>query len=76
MEVLPSSEFRKRYPRLTEPTEVTADGRVIGVWTPSVAMVIREPLKASPEDTRHFPPPSSFHDDFHPVPKPGARKRR
>jgi hypothetical protein len=31
---LPSSEFRRVYPSLDEPTEVTALGRLIGTWFP------------------------------------------
>ena len=34
MKTLPSSEFKRTYPRLTEETEVTANGHVIGVWVP------------------------------------------
>lgn len=34
MKQLTSPEFRKSYPRLTEPVEVTALGRVIGTFYP------------------------------------------
>ena len=34
MKRIPSHEFRKTYPRITEPVAVTALGRVIGTWTP------------------------------------------
>ena len=34
MNALASTEFRKRFARLTERTLVTANGRPIGVWTP------------------------------------------
>jgi hypothetical protein len=40
MNQLTSAEFRKSYPRLTEAVEVTALGRVIGVYTPSGAVKI------------------------------------
>jgi len=34
MDVLTSTEFRKCYASLTEPTEVTVNGHVIGRWVP------------------------------------------
>ena len=34
MKTMSSAEFRKTYPRLTEPTKVTANGHIIGTWTP------------------------------------------
>jgi hypothetical protein len=34
MDRISSSEFRKTYPKLKAATTVTAQGRVIGVWTP------------------------------------------
>jgi hypothetical protein len=34
MDVLTSTEFRKRYASLTEQTEVTAGKRLIGLWVP------------------------------------------
>jgi hypothetical protein len=40
-----SSAFRKRYAALTEPTLVTATGRVIGLWTPGSQMPTGEPLQ-------------------------------
>lgn len=36
MDALPSTEFRKRYASLTEPTAVTVNGHTIGVWTPGI----------------------------------------
>lgn len=35
MKTLSSREFRATYAALTEPTLVTAYGRVIGLWTPA-----------------------------------------
>jgi hypothetical protein len=35
MDVLSSTEFRKRFAGLTEPTVVTANGHPIGYWTPA-----------------------------------------
>jgi hypothetical protein len=35
METLPSSEFRKTYASLTEPTSVTVDGRPLGTFYPA-----------------------------------------
>jgi hypothetical protein len=34
MDVLPSSEFRKTFARLTEATTVTVNGHPIGEWVP------------------------------------------
>jgi hypothetical protein len=39
MDVLTSSEFRKRYASLTAPTKVTVNGHVIGEWRPLVDVV-------------------------------------
>jgi hypothetical protein len=35
MDVLPSSEFRKTFGKLTESTNVTANGHTIGTWIPA-----------------------------------------
>ena len=42
MKQLPSPEFRKTYPRLTEPVEVTALGRVIGTYWPGAKVTIAD----------------------------------
>jgi hypothetical protein len=34
MNTLRSSQFKTQYPHLTEPTEVTVNGHLIGTWTP------------------------------------------
>ena len=34
MRKISSAEFRKTYPRLTEPYAITVNGHLIGVWTP------------------------------------------
>jgi hypothetical protein len=34
MDTISSAEFRKRYAKLTQPTNVTVLGRVIGAWIP------------------------------------------
>ena len=34
MKIISSAEFRKVYPRLEVPVTVTANGHVIGEWTP------------------------------------------
>lgn len=39
MDRITSTEFRKRYPRLVVPTAVSANGRVVGYWTPVVPPV-------------------------------------
>lgn len=43
MKQLPSPEFRKTYPRLTEPVEVTALGRMIGTYIPRGCAVTNDP---------------------------------
>jgi len=35
MNELPSTEFRKTFARISEPTVVTANGHVIGQWVPT-----------------------------------------
>lgn len=35
MDVQASAEFRKTYSKLTEPTEVRANGRLVGTWYPA-----------------------------------------
>ena len=40
MRQITSPEFRKTYPRLTEPVEVTALGRVIGTYWPTGSTVL------------------------------------
>ena len=37
MNELPSTTFRKEYPRLTEQTVVTVNGHPIGTWIPNTA---------------------------------------
>lgn len=34
MKEITSQEFRRTYPRLTEPHAITVHGHLIGVWTP------------------------------------------
>jgi len=67
-----SSEFRKRFARLTETTRVTANGHVIGIWMPptpyvTVEEVKRDMLAVQSESLRPFA-------EFRPVPKPGKGK--
>lgn len=54
MNALPSTEFRKRFARLTEPTLVTVNGHPIGTWMPGpgsweevIAPGVVLPLKSS-----------------------------
>ena len=44
MNVMPSSQFRKDYGKLTEPTVVTVNGHVIGTWTPGPATTFERGL--------------------------------
>jgi len=39
MDTISSAEFRKRYAKLTDHTEVTVNGHVIGRWTPISAAI-------------------------------------
>ena len=36
MDTMPSSEFRRRYATLTQPTIVTVNGHTIGRWMPGI----------------------------------------
>jgi hypothetical protein len=44
MDELPSTEFRKVYPRLVKPTLVTVNGHVIGTWNPGASAEVREAM--------------------------------
>jgi hypothetical protein len=39
MDTISSAEFRKRYAKLTQPTEVTVLGRLVGVWLPAGTVI-------------------------------------
>jgi hypothetical protein len=41
MDEITSTEFRKRYARLTEPTLVTVNGHYIGGWIPAISAQVR-----------------------------------
>jgi hypothetical protein len=50
MNELPSSEFRKTFARLTEPTMVTVNGHRIGMWAPiQVLDEVMDRAKVRPE---------------------------
>ena len=55
MDTISSAEFRKRYAKLTQPTRVTALGRVIGELTPAGTLV-HETDQAPGFSTRPFTP--------------------
>ena len=42
MKLISSSEFRKTYQHLNEPTMVLTHGHVIGVWTPQGVQVVNQ----------------------------------
>jgi hypothetical protein len=87
METLSSSEFRKVYAKLSEPTLVVVNGHRIGLWTPSTSREefsrmlrgeggIREmriPMDLDPT-LDDGPWNSSSRRPFTPVPKPSKRK--
>lgn len=65
---MPSSEFRRRYAGLTEPTTVTVLGRTIGIWLPGSALSEIEQMRREPFDIGPVP----FRTrPFTPVPKKG-----
>lgn len=78
MDVLTSTEFRKRYARLTEPTLVVVNGHSIGIWNPAHgaatnSLTIERPGRA----TEHYsfgPEHGQDHFlEFRPAPKPGRK---
>ena len=71
MERITSTEFQKAYPRLTEPTEVTALGRVIGTWYPfgTSPIVGQGPAPTTTTGASYSTRP------FSPAPKPGSKKK-
>jgi len=46
MDVLTSTEFRKRYATLKRPTAVTVNGHTIGVWHPGNPVVATDALRS------------------------------
>ena len=74
-----SSEFRKRYATLTESTEVTANGHIIGVWqVPSrwqTIQEIREQADRVADELTASRQRSVTHPfaEFRPVPKPSSK---
>ena len=74
MNRISSSAFRTQYPKLTEPTEVTVVGRVIGVWTP-VGAALPHPADAwVPDDSPSDPAPRE--EAFGAVAKPVRPAKR
>lgn len=69
MKQITSTEFQKAYPRLTEPHEVTANGRPIGTWIPTRWNNDFSPSGPTPalEDRYDARPVSA-------APKPGRKK--
>ena len=78
-DTLPSSEFRRRYSKLTRPTIVTVNGHAIGLWTPGpdglhvsvVDSIVRDGF-AEREAVRQEA--ARTVRTFTPVPKPSQRK--
>lgn len=63
MKQLPSPEFRKSYPRLQEPVEVTALGRVIGTYTPVGTFVVNQITSSDhAEQVKKFRVPQAERD--------------
>lgn len=72
MKQITSADFRKEYPRLTEPHEVTALGRVIGRWLPGAADAVV--AKAAEAAEAAEPDAGSSWGQFRPAPKPTRKK--
>lgn len=70
MERITSTEFQKAYPRLSEPHEVTALGRVIGTWYPQGTLPGAPPPVLEPIIGAYSSRP------FTPAPKPGKGKEK
>lgn len=80
MDVLTSTEFRKRYAALRSPTHVTVNGHVIGTWTPSLVpqgfdAEVEKVLGLSPSLRVAIDRTPVLRDfaEFHPAPKPGRK---
>ena len=76
---MPSSEFRKRYASLTDPTKVTVNGHVIGEWVPvthSRYLTVQEARERIADVRRDAETVAAERYDqrpFTPVPKGGKR---
>jgi hypothetical protein len=68
---IPSAEFRVRYARLTEPTMVTANGRLIGMWTPATVL---EPTTGATSVGR-MAVAQQVERPFTPAPKPASKPK-
>jgi len=72
MNEMPSSEFRKTFPRIIETTLVTVHGHPIGTWTPVGGV----PIGTEPQGERTGQRPAGVRAfssrPFTPVPKLGA----
>jgi hypothetical protein len=87
MDRLSSVEFRKSYAKLTEPTDVTVNGHVIGRWVPvgspvTIATgrdgsVVFDPPPMRDQPVRVLHPGGRVEDrPFTPVPKPNQKASR
>lgn len=76
MAEIPSKQFRKIYPTLTEVTQVTSYGRLLGTWTPANLVAVEQPkfiqlpVNASRTEVKAIQaqnssvPPYDWSDDF------------
>jgi hypothetical protein len=73
MDVLTSTEFRKRYASLGSETSVTVNGHVIGYWLPADSVIA--PFVSDPHTPERHAETAARHPypEFRPVPKPGRR---
>jgi hypothetical protein len=76
MDVLTSTEFRKRYASLRRETSVTVNGHLIGHWLPAdlvIAPFVSDPHTPEREAEIAARHPERTFAEFRPVPKPGRR---
>lgn len=53
---MPSSEFRRRYASLKEPTAVTVNNHIIGVWEPAPQLPSLRTIKRWVKEDREIAP--------------------
>ncbi len=76
MERLPSSEFRKRFAGLTEATEVTVHGHVIGEWRPvgsALYVTVAQAKERLTESVQEVMAERNPYREFRPAPKSGKK---
>ena len=76
MDTLSSTEFRKRFARLKDPTEVTVNGHTIGVWVPGGDGTVVRTAQIGDDWIRNEQTTQiKARQTFTPVPKPSQKGR-